>query len=318
MKDVAPHPDGLILVGELAAIGVDDRQLRAARAQEHVRRVRRGAYVPMDVLNALSSDARYDLRIAAVLGTRRSPVVLSHYSATRIWRLPIVNRWPREVHITAPPQSGRRTKNGVVVHRHELRDDEIVELDGMLVTSRLRTLVDVARIATFRDAVAALDSSLQQGLVTTEELEAERRSIGVPGGESRARRAIEFASPLAALPGESFSRTLMHELGFPPPELQHEFSTPGGGRRFADFWWGNIRLVGEFDGRDKYTEPAFTQGLTAEEVMWQEKLRENELRDHDTRITRWTWGDLEQVHPFVRRLEVAGLKRDRGRGRGAR
>jgi hypothetical protein len=244
--------------------------------------------------------------------------VLSHYSATRIWGLPIVNRWPTEVHITVPPESGKRTKNGVVVHRHDLRDDEVVELGGIRVTSRLRTLVDLARVASFRDAVAALDSSLHQGQVTTEELEAARCSMGVPGGQSRARRAIEFASPLAMLPGESFSRALMHELGFPPPELQREFTAPRGGRRFADFWWGDIRLVGEFDGHDKYTEPEFTQGRTAEEVMWQEKLRENELRDHDARITRWTWGDLEQVHPFVRRLEVAGLKRHRGRGRSLR
>ena len=313
MRDVPHRADGLILVGDMTAIGADDRQLRAALSHRHLNRIRRGAYVPADVFAASTRDSRYDLRIAAVVATRRSLPVLSHYSAARLWSFPVVNDWPFEVHLTIPRESGRRTKNGVIVHRHALLDADLAERGGLLITSRIRTLLDLARIAPFRDAVAALDHALHEGIVSREELLIEAQRLGADRGQARVERAITFASPLATLPGESYSRVLMHELGFPAPELQHEFVIPLAGCRYADFWWKGIRLIGEFDGKTKYFDPQFTRGKNPQEVFWQEKRRENELHDHETRLARWTWEDLDLVEPFVRRLEMAGLQRSRGR-----
>lgn len=311
VRNTYQRPNGLILVGDLARAGEDDRPLREALRRNTLQRIRRGAYVPSDVNSSATRDARYDLRIAAVVGTRRSPVVVSHLSAARVWGLPIVNPWPGQVHITVAPESGKRTKNGVIVHRSELGTNDVAERNGTLVTSLIRTLTDVARIAPFRDAVAALDNALHGKLTTQVELMAALTAEGIPSGQTRARRAIEFASPLAVLPGESFSRVLLHELGFPAPELQKEFVRPLAGERFADFWWESIRLIGEFDGKDKYVNPKYTRGKSAAEVMWAEKQRENELSDHDVRLRRWVWSDLELVQPFIDRLESAGLRRGR-------
>ncbi|WP_346233212.1 hypothetical protein [Parafrigoribacterium mesophilum] len=207
--------------------------------------------------------------------------------------------------------SAKRTKNGVIVHRHSLMDDEIVEHEGVLVTSRLRTLIDLSRVAAFRDAVVALDNALASDVVPLikEELLAALEAQGTARGATRAGRAIEFATPLAASPGESFSRVLIHELGFPAPELQHEFRNPMGGRRFADFWWEYLRLIGEFDGQGKYFDPRYTHGRTPQQVMWDEKQRENELREQDTGLVRWDWSLLRAPTAFIRRLEAAGLRR---------
>jgi hypothetical protein len=182
-----------------------------------------------------------------------------------------------------------------------------------VATSLVRTLTDLARTAPFRDAVAAIDHALHTGMVDKDELRAAVMEQEMAFGQRRALRAIEFASPLAKLPGESFSRVLMHELGFPEPELQHEFPRAIGGQHFADFWWKGIRLLGEFDGKDKYENPKYTHGRTAAEVHWAEKQRENELSEHDVRLRRWVWRDLELVHPFIARLESAGLRRGRAR-----
>ena len=245
-------------------------------------------------MESAGDDERYDLRIAAVVGTRHSPVVVSHYSAARVWGFPIANVWPREVHVTVGLESAKRTKNGVVVHRYALTDAEIVEHDGILVTSRLRTLIDLCRIAAFRDAVVALDNALASDAapLAKEELLDALGAQGTVRGAARAGRAIDFATPLAASPGESFSRVLIHELGFPAPELQHEFRTAIGGRRFADFWWELLRLIGEFDGQGKYFDPRYTQGRTPQQVLWDEKQRENELREQDTGLVRWDWSIL--------------------------
>ncbi|MHA6693279.1 hypothetical protein [Homoserinimonas sp. A520] len=309
MNNAFQKPNGLILVGDLARAGEDDRPLRVAYRHKELSRIRRGAYVPTDLTGDATRDERYSLRIAAVVGTRRSPVVVSHYSAARLWQLPIVNRWPHEVHVTVEPQSGRRSKNGVIVHRGGLSSGEIVIGDAALTTSLVRTLTDLARVARFRDAVAAIDHALHKGLVTKDDLLSAMAHQDLVSGQRRAFRAIEFASPLAKLPGESFSRVLIHELGFPAPELQHEFPRSIGGRHFADFWWEGIRLLGEFDGKDKYLKPEYTQGRTATEVFWAEKQRENELGEHDVQLRRWVWRDLELVQPFIDRLESAGLRR---------
>jgi hypothetical protein len=312
MKDVRVRADDLIVINELARIGADDRQVRRARSSGELQRIRRGAYVGSRRLAEADDDARYDLRIAAVLATRRSSPVLSHHSAARLWALPIVNPWPYEVHLTVHPGSGSRTRNAVAVHRHELLPADVVELDtaevvGVRVTALARTLVDLARTAPFRDAVAAIDAALHRGMVSRPVLLDELGRCSATGS-TRAARAIEFASPLAMLPGESLSRVLIHELGFPAPELQHEFVTADG-RRYADFWWERLGLIGEFDGRGKYFDPQYTDGRSAQEVFWQEKLRENELRELGVTLTRWSWGDLNRLEPFIHRLEAAGLRR---------
>lgn len=311
MNNPFESPDGLILVSDLASAAADDRPLRTAHRQRQLVRIRRGAYAPAHVSSAATRDQRYSLRIAAVVGTRRAPVVVSHYSAARLWRLPIVNPWPQQVHITVEPESGRRSKNGVFVHRSRLDSGEIFTGSAALATSLLRTLTDLARVAPFRDSVAAIDHALHEGLVSTEELLQAIAEQDQPWGQRRALRAIEFASPLAKLPGESFSRVLMHELGFPAPELQHEFPRAIGGRHFGDFWWEGLRLLGEFDGKDKYLNPAYTQGRSAAEIFWAEKQRENELGEHNVNLRRWVWRDLELVQPFINRLESAGLRRGR-------
>lgn len=310
-SDYPRRENGLILISESTALGLDGRELRGRSRPDQLIRVRRGAYAPPVAPGRTADDTRYDLRIAAVIGTRRSSAVLSTYSAARVWGLPIINPWPWEVDISVPPASGRRSKNGVTVHRQHLAPAELTCHDSYLLTSPVRTLIDLARVAPFRDAVAALDAGLATGLVSRAELETAVESCGLMPGCRRALRAIQFASPLAKLPGESFSRVLMHEQGFPAPELQHEFSRPLGRQRFADFWWKHLRLIGEFDGQAKYDDPRYTAGLTPAQVVWEEKLRENELREHDVNLTRWVWADLVAVDPFVRRLEAAGLTRAR-------
>jgi len=309
VRDIPSREDELILVRDLTSIGADDRPLRRAFGAGELARLRRGVYVDRDAFTSIDDDRGYDLRIAAALATRRSDAPLSHYSAARLWGLPIVGRWPTEVHFRVPSDSGRRSASGVIVHRAEWDPLEQDEVRGTSVTTLRRTLVDLAEIAPFRDAVAAIDSALAGSRIEKEQL-LRTLTPSPRAGSARARRAIAFASGEAASPGESFSRVLMHECGFPEPQLQARFEWDGT-TRFADFWWPELRLVGEFDGRAKYFDATLTGGRSTEQVFWAEKLRENEFRDAGLRLVRWTWRDLVEVTPFIRRLELAGLRRTR-------
>lgn len=299
--------DSLTFVYDEVRAGRDDRRLRR---DSDLHRVRRGAYLPRAIEVGLTPDQQYDLRIYGVLGTRRSPVVLSHQTAARFWSMPMIEGWPRHVHITEPPNSPRRSKNGVIVHRAELDRSEVVEVDGVRMTSVTRTLIDLARVTSFVDSVGAVDRALAGNLVIRSELEDALLALGSGRGTAAAKRVVDFASSLAESPGESFSRAVMHEWGFPAPELQHQFDTAQGPRR-VDFWWPEVGIAGEFDGRIKYAE-------SPEAAHWEEKQRANALFDLGVPLVRWTWLDLAQRAPFVRRLDAAGLDRRRPRGYSSR
>lgn len=73
----------------------------------------------------------------------------------------------------------------------------------------------------------------------------------------------------------------------------------------VDFWWPDLHLVGEFDGRLKYR--AELGGARAKDTVWREKLREDALRALGLRIVRWTWDDALHPARLVRILAAAGV-----------
>jgi hypothetical protein len=153
-------------------------------------------------------------------------------------------------------------------------------------------------------AVAAGDAALRLGLVPaalTLGLVAMERWPGVRA----ARRMVHFLDTRSESPGESVSRVRMHLDGLPAPELQQEIHGPDG-RVIArvDFLWRERRLVGEFDGRVKYGR-LLRPGQSAEDVLFEEKLREDRIRDEDYGVVRWTWPDLQERYLLRDRIRRA-------------
>jgi hypothetical protein len=70
--------------------------------------------------------------------------------------------------------------------------------------------------------------------------------------------------------------------------LQHEFSDRDG-RMDVDFWWPRFGVIGEFDGKVKYLDERYRNGRTLEQVLLDEKWREQRLRRQPgvRSIARW-------------------------------
>jgi len=69
----------------------------------------------------------------------------------------------------------------------------------------------------------------------------------------------------------------------------------------VDFAWPHLGVVGEFDGRVKYgRDLAPDQDPT--EVLWDEKVREDLLRELGWLVVRWTWADLRHPEEWLARL----------------
>jgi hypothetical protein len=177
---------------------------------------------------------------------------------------------------------------------------------GMPVTSLARTVVDLAAHLGVEAGVVAADWALANG-VTRGELTAAARSRSTRVGAERAARAIDFADARAESAGESAARLAVHIAGFEVPELQVEFVDEMGRMR-VDFFWRSARIVGEFDGKMKYTREALTHGDPAQRV-WEEKRREDRLRRIHPGHLRITWPEVRDRVALTRLLVAAGVPR---------
>ncbi|MEP6479569.1 MAG: type IV toxin-antitoxin system AbiEi family antitoxin domain-containing protein [Rhodoglobus sp.] len=311
--EVPASPHGIAFVSELRRLDIDDRPFRRAVLRGDVVRIHRGAYVSAEEWSGLDRHERYRRHVIAAALASRSKPVLSHQSAAVLWGVPLIGEWPKAVHVLTTISAGTRTENGFHRHASETLDDEIVESDGVRFTSFARTLIDLAKDTTFASAVAGLDWSLRapsRGADPRVRIEALRQYVElhpIARNRRKVQRALGFANPLAESPGESLSRVVIHELGFPAPELQSRVDDARGLIGISDFAWPELRLLGEFDGLVKYTRDLARAGESIEDVVVREKVREDRMRATGRGMTRWLWSDALQVRPLYDKLLAAGL-----------
>jgi len=268
-----------------------------------------------DYWQRLGKREQYIARIRAVAGTRRSSIVLSHWSAAALHGLPIRGEWPQAVHCTVPPASGGRSRGSVVKHAVRLADDDIVLVDGLLATSPARTALDLATVGTFVDGVLAVDRILHVNRydratvpVATKAglLEVWERALPFKG-HRRTKKVIDFGVGDADSPLESVSRVNMMVIGCPRPLLQTRYSDYQGVIGDVDFAWPEFGVVGEADGAIKYLNPEYRSGRSAEQVLLDEKDRHDRLAALPKRVARWRWSVGASAPALRARLSQAGL-----------
>jgi hypothetical protein len=135
-------------------------------------------------------------------------------------------------------------------------------------------------------------------------------------GFARALRIIQFAETASGSTSETTSRVTTAILGFPAPELQREYEV-NGSRVAVDFYFREVDGIGECDGLDKYTNPALRGGRSAEQVVVDEKRREDALRRQVSAFARWD--SREAMTPGLLRVKLLelGLRQSRPRIRGS-
>ena len=293
----------------LLAAGVTERELRVRRRAGEITAVRPGAYVVDD----LTADGvlRHRFAVHAAAACLGAGSVISHGSAAVLHGLPLWATRLDRVHATRDRRSGARTSRHVHLHAAALDADEVVAVDGVLVTALPRTLVDLGRTLPFEQALVPADAALHTHRVTRAALdEALDRATGRPGNAA-ARQVLAFARPGAMNPGETRSRLAIHRAGLPPPVLQHEIRTAGGlflGQ--ADFWWEAFDTVGEFDGRVKYGR-LLRPGQDPGDVVFAEKLREDAMRADGRGVVRWTWWEIGPFDEVERRIRATFARQRR-------
>ncbi|MGY1635973.1 hypothetical protein ACI78V_04875 [Geodermatophilus sp. SYSU D00742] len=300
-------PPELVLRRRALAAGWSDDELVRRLRRGDLTRLRPGAYL----FEAPPDPAlRHRHLVTATLAALRRPAVVSHQSAAVLHGWPLWGVRLDRVHVTREPPASSEVGRHLRCHVARLSDAEVVTVEGVLVTDPARTVVDLARTLPFEPAVVAADAAMRPGGVPR--VDVQRRLADVTGtpGSRVAARVVGFADGRSGSVGESRSRVLLHRLDLPPSTLQLDVRTASGrpvGR--ADFGWEEHRVLGEFDGRVKYGR-LLRPGQQPGDVVFEEKRREDALRDEGWGVVRWTWGDLVPgvLGPRVRRALARGRR----------
>ncbi len=282
LSALAASQDGVLSRRDLLEHGVTAHALRARLRSGDWDHLLPGTYlVEVDRGGGALRRAWARSAVLAVPGA-----TLSHGTAARLHGIEGVPRSgavdvlvPRRVEAVRRPLSPRRWR---VVPEH------VVDLDGLPVTSLVRTLADLVPLLDRPDGLAVLDSALHRGLVdaagveTSAAMAARRRgAAGVAGlwalADARAETAIESRARLRCLDAGLRPRALQEEV-----RDDHGHLLARGDLTFDRLDPDEPPLILEADGRGPHDSP---------DALYRDRWRANALSARGHRIVRCTWSD---------------------------
>jgi hypothetical protein len=247
------------------------------------RRLYRGAYL-IDADLVGQPDRRRTTRAALLSAGPHAVAVLD--TAAAIHGIEGLPRSDGTVHVSLPGSRARPRRivdSGLALHQLSIDPAHVMTVDGLAVTTPLRTVADlILRLGRYA-AVCVMDSARHHTLVSEHEWAALPGMIAGRRGAARARLWIPEADARAASPLETRVRLRCVDGRVAPDTLQHPVYGPGGQLLgIADLAWLGARLLGEADGASVHNRP---------EAVFRDRWRQNELANAGWTIIRFTWED---------------------------
>lgn len=185
------------------------------------------------------------------------------------------------IEASVPRQSGIAGRLTVRLRRVTLHPDDVVNVDGLPVTSPAQTLADLAPRLPLIDGVVAADRLLHLRRVTVEELEQwaarHRRRRGVRAF----RQLLKQVEPASESQMESRLRMLLVLAGLPRPQAQADLHDHRGNViARADLFYPQAHLAIEYDG------------ATHRESLLEDNRRQNQVLGAGYRLLRFAAGDV--------------------------
>lgn len=176
-------------------------------------------------------------------------------------------------HLDVFSTDGSRVRRaGVRSGVRELVGRDIIELDGLRLTSPLRTACDLGRSLWRFDALAALDGFLRIGLDPCQ-LAAEVARFRGQRGVIQLRTLVPLADGRSESVAESALRLHWYDAGLPRPELQVWVHDDAGVAIFRlDIGLEEVRFAAEYDGEDFHGEA--DEGPDCQRRLWMQRERD--------------------------------------------
>jgi len=300
--------------------GTTDHELHAFVAGGRIARIRQGHYASSHEWRDAYVEERQRALAHAATEAATDPPVVCRATAAAVHGLPLFRIRDDGLAHLLTGDTGSGTGSGSVMRHRDRWDGESMEIDGVRATTLVRTVFDVARTAPLAAGLACADAAIHRVSATdrfhefdVEKAERFRDELcaliaGHPGarGITKARFVAEFMDPRADSPGESLSRLYLIQSGFDAVGLQVPVTGLTGRHYFVDFEIQGVLC--EFDGAAKYQNPEMRGGRTIEQIVIDEKRREDDIRAASgKRVIRWTSEDLASRATFLAVLGKNGI-----------
>lgn len=217
-------------------------------------------------------------------------------SAAILWGIPLPPSRTRAVDVAVRAGARRLDAVGVAAHHVRIDDVDIVERDGIRVTTPARTWCDLAAGGMpLEPLVAAGDRIIHRrdGWGTRDDLRRALARWDGRRGSRTLRAAVPLLSERADSAPESIMRVRILAAGFTPPAVNLELRLGSGRRARLDLSWPRELVALEYEGDHHRTDPA----------QWHRDLaRSGELQVDGWRVLRATAADLRDSRALLRRL----------------
>lgn len=147
--------------------GFTDRQLAQLIRTGALLRVRPGEYALPAEWSAVESHRQHRELVLRTAERVTAPQIYSHHAAAALWGIRIRRSWPPRVDVLVGRAHGGRSSGRLRRWALGFEGREIVESDGLLLTSPSQTVIDLARELPFTDAVVVADSALGTAYIRT-------------------------------------------------------------------------------------------------------------------------------------------------------
>ena len=201
----------------------------------------------------------------------------SHATAFILWSFPgfLPGADDPIIHISRPDTMAIPRRAGVQGHRGQFFADEVVELHGLLITSRVRTWLDCARRMSFDELTVVADHLLRvprpefetrsEPYATPEDLaDMLDRHKGTPGIR-KARLALDLARIGSDSAPETRLRLALENAGLPEPHLNAPTELRAGVVRQPDLAYPEQKVAVEYDGEGHSEAAQIVRDIAREE-----------------------------------------------------
>jgi very-short-patch-repair endonuclease len=285
---------GVLSTADAARAGVASVDLARWCRSGRLLRVRRGAFVDREQYARSGLDERFRLRVSAVIAGRPPEDLASHHAALALRSLPLWGVDLARIDVLADV-AGDFAIGGVWFHpRSGLTAGPG---DQPRAVSTARAVIQVAAGSGVEAGVVAADAALARGLCRRRDLVDEAATSPRIRGTRRVASMIDLCDERSESVGESRLRLLLASAGLTvrsQVRVLHRGSTVAR----VDFLIGD-RVVVEFDGAIKYADDPSGRAL------FDEKRREDRLRQLGFEVVRITWSDLARPERILARIHAA-------------
>ena len=297
-------PPGPFRAADAAEPGISRWKLGQLVEERVVRRVLREVFVRADIPDSI------DLRASALALVAPPHAVFVDRTAAWLWGIDVLRFTELEVlprldcYVLRGRARVRRPEAGG--GERDLRPEDVANVNGILVTTPVRTSLDLGCRLSRYEALAAMDAFARIQGVQPMHLQTLLPRFRGRRGVVQARRLVRLVDPRAESTGESFTRLAIVDEELPVPEPQYVVMVGGVPAYRLDLAYPHLKICVEYDGEEFHSSDEAKEG---------DRRRRRWLRDHGWIVIVVTKDDLRGAAKDAWLRELRAALRDRTNGR---